>query len=260
MAPTSRTPLIALALLAVASGTATASGFQLTEQNVSGMGNAYAGSAVATDNASTIYFNPAGMTQLQAREVSAGVAAIGPSFRFHDQGSRVGAFASSGEGGNAGGWAALPNAYASLALGRDVYVGVGVGAPFGLKTEYDVPWIGAAQSTLFEIKTYNVNPSLAYRVNERLAFGVGVNWQRLEANYDRQAATTPAGSRVPIKLALDDAAWGWNPAPCSRSRRRPRSAPRTARRSNTTPVASSTSITAEPAASMPAPTSSCPTP
>ncbi len=209
MAPTSRPPLIALAL-AVASGTATASGFLLTEQNVSGMGNAYAGSAAATDNASTICFNPAGMTQLQAREASAGVAAIGPSFRFHDQGSRVGAFNGTGDGGNAGGWAALPNAYASWALSRDVYVGVGVGAPFGLKTEYDAPWIGAAQSTLFEIKTYNVNPSLAYRVNERLSLGVGVNWQRLEANYDRQATTTPAASRVPIKLALDDVAWGWN--------------------------------------------------
>ena len=210
MASTSRTPLIALALLAVASGTASASGFQLTEQNVSGLGNAYAGSAAATDNASTIYFNPAGMTQLQDREASAGLAAVGPSFRFHDQGSRVGAFNGAGDGGNAGGWAALPNAYLSWALSRDVYVGVGLGAPFGLKTEYDQPWIGAAQSTLFEIKTYNVNPSLAYRVNERLSLGVGVNWQRLEANYDRLATTTPAGSLIPVKLALDDAAWGWN--------------------------------------------------
>jgi long-chain fatty acid transport protein len=210
MAPRNRPKLIAFLLLAACCGKTGASGFQLTEQNVSGMGNAYAGSAAATDNASTIYFNPAGMTQLQDRELSVGVAAIGPSFRFHDQGSRVGAFSSAGDGGNAGGWAALPNGYLSWAVSPDVYVGVGFGAPFGLKTEYEQPWIGAAQSTLFEIKTYNVNPSLAYRVDERLALGVGVNWQRLEANYDRQAATTPTGSLIPLKLALDDAAWGWN--------------------------------------------------
>lgn len=210
MAPRNRPELITLVLLAALSEAAGASGFQLMEQNASGLGNAYAGSAAATDNASTIYFNPAGMTQLQGREMTAGVAAVGPSFKFHDQGSRVGAFTATGDGGDAGSWAALPNGYLSWALSRDVYLGVGLGAPFGLKTEYDKPWIGAAQSTLFEIKTYNVNPSLAYRVNELLSLGVGVNWQRLEANYDRQATTTPAGSQIPLKLALDDAAWGWN--------------------------------------------------
>ena len=210
MAQNYRVKLIASSLLVACCGTAGASGFQLMEQSVSGMGNAYAGSAAATDDASTIYFNPAGMTQLRDREMSAGVAAIGPRFQFHDQGSLVGAFNASGDGGDAGSWAALPNGYLSWAVNQDVYLGIGFGAPFGLKTEYDKPWIGAAQSTLFEIKTYNVNPSLAYRVNERVSLGVGVNWQRLEANYDRQATTTPAGSLIPLKLALDDDAWGWN--------------------------------------------------
>ena len=210
MAQRYRVKLTVSWLLAACCGTAGASGFQLMEQSVSGMGNAYAGSAAATEDASTIYFNPAGMTQLRDREMSAGVAAIGPRFQFHDQGSRVGAFSASGDGGDAGSWAALPNGYLSWALNKDVYFGIGFGAPFGLKTEYDKPWIGAAQSTLFEIKTYNVNPSLAYRVNEQVSLGVGVNWQRLEANYDRQATTTPAGSLIPLKLALDDDAWGWN--------------------------------------------------
>ena len=88
--------------------------------------------------------------------------------------------------------------------------GVGFGAPFGLKTEYDNPWIGAAQSTMFEVKTYNVNPSIAYRLNDQVSLGAGANWQRLEANYERQATVTPAGSVTPIKLDLDDDAWGWN--------------------------------------------------
>ena len=202
--------LVPALLLIACCGGVSASSFQLMEQNASGMGNAYAGSAAATDNASTIYFNPAGMTQLQDREVSAGVAAIGPSFKFHNQGSRVGAFSTAGDGGDAGGWAALPNGYLSWALNKDVYIGVGFGAPFGLKTEYDKPWIGAAQSTMFEVKTYNVNPSLAYRVNDQLSLGAGVNWQRVEADYERQATVTPAGALTPVKLELDDNAWGWN--------------------------------------------------
>ncbi len=200
--------LIPALLLAAFSGAASASGFQLLEQNASGIGNAYAGSAAVADNASTIYFNPAGMTQLQGREVSGGISAVDPSFNFHNQGSNVGAFANSGEGGNAGGWAFIPNGYLSWALNKDIYVGVGFGAPFGLKTEYDNPWIGAAQATMFEVKTYNINPSIAYRVNDKVSLGFGLNWQRLDATYKRQASIGALGT--PVKLTLDDDAWGWN--------------------------------------------------
>lgn len=113
-----------------------------------------------------------------------------------------------GEGGDAGGLAALPNGYVSWSLTRDLYVGVGLGAPFGLKTEYDDQWIGAAQSTLFEVKTYNINPSIAYRVNDNVSLGFGVNWQRLEASYERVAATL--APTVPVVLQLNDDSWGWN--------------------------------------------------
>lgn len=200
------------ALMLVAfSGAASASGFQLSEQNASGLGNAYAGQAAVAENASTIFFNPAGMTQLQAHEVSGGVSAVGPSFKFKDKGSSVGFLAGTGDGGDAGGWAAVPNGYLSWAISKDLYVGVGVGAPFGLKTEYDSPWLGAAQSTMFDVKTYNVNPSIAYRVNDKVSLGFGVNWQRVEAIYERQVATiSPTHAASPLKLTLDDDAWGWN--------------------------------------------------
>lgn len=203
--------LIPALLLVAFSGAASASGFQLMEQNVSGLGNAYAGAAANPENASTIYFNPAGMTQLQDREFSVGLAGIGPSFKFHDDGSSVGALAGTGEGGDAGGWAALPNGYASWAVTKDIYVGVGVGAPFGLKTEYDNPWLGAAQSTFFEVKTFNINPSIAFRVNDKVSLGFGVNWQKVEADYERQAGVAAAIlANSHVKLHLDDDAWGWN--------------------------------------------------
>ena len=211
--------LIPALLLTAFSGAASASGFQLLEQNLSGLGNAYAGSAAVAENASTIYFNPAGMTQLQDREVSGGLAAIGPSFKFHNEGSSLtGNLAAEGTGGDAGGWAAVPNGYLSWALTKDVYVGVGFGAPFGLKTEYDDRWIGAAQSVMFDIKTYNINPSIAFRVNEKVSLGFGVNWQKVEAEYVRLATVGGAalgpqlayGDRVTSTMNLDDSAWGWN--------------------------------------------------
>jgi long-chain fatty acid transport protein len=211
------TQLMTALSLGLFSSYGAAAGFQLLEQNVSGLGNAYAGTAAVAENASTIFFNPAGMTQLKDREFSVGVAAIGPSFKFSDNGSSAGAFTAAGNGGDAGSWAAVPNAYMSWALNKDLYVGVGLSAPFGLKTEYSSPWIGSAQSNSFSVETMNLNPSIAYRVNDALSVGGGVSYQHIDAKYKRLAATgaVPGVPAVVTTTALVTAtlkgdAWGWN--------------------------------------------------
>lgn len=202
--------LLALGTLTLGAGSASAAGFQLLEQNASGIGNAYAGSAAVAENASTIFFNPAGMTQLQAREMSVGASAVRPSFKYDDKGSTATGFLG-GDTQDAGSWAFIPNGYLSWALNKDLYVGVGLGAPFGLITEYDDDWVGAAHSIKFEIKTYNINPSIAWRVNDVVSIGAGLNWQRMEAEYDRIAAVVSAPlSMTHAILDADSDAWGWN--------------------------------------------------
>lgn len=182
------------ALLLIAfSGAASAAAFQLWEQNASGLGTAYAGSAAVADNASTVFFNPAGMTQLTGVQLSAGVAGVGPRYEFRDQ-------TGAPSGGNAGSWAAVPNAYLSWQLTKDLFVGFGVSAPFGLATEYDSGWAGAAQAIKSEIKTVNFNPSLAYRVNDKVSLGFGVNYQTIDAELTNSV----------LRLKGDDSAWGWN--------------------------------------------------
>jgi long-chain fatty acid transport protein len=183
------------ALLLIAfSGAASAAAFQLLEQNASGLGNAYAGSAAVADNASTIYYNPAGMTQLGSGiQLSVGVTGVGPSYEYRDQ-------AGVKSGGDAGGWAAVPNAYMSGQLTKDLFVGLGISAPFGLSTEYDAGWVGAGQAIKSEIKTININPSIAYRVSDKVSLGFGLNYQKIDAELTNSA----------LRLKGDDSAWGWN--------------------------------------------------
>ena len=199
------TPRILPALvLAAFSGTASAAAFQLWEQNASGLGTAYAGSAAVADNASTIFFNPAGMTQMPGIQLSAGVTGVGPRYEFSNDGSS-GLLGTGGNGGNAGGWAAVPNAYFSWQVAPDWFVGLGISSPFGLKTEYDSSnWIGRYQAIKSEITTVNYNPSLAWKVNDKVSLGLGVNYQTIDAEMTNM---TPAGL---YKLKGDDGAWGWN--------------------------------------------------
>src|SRR5690606_10949773 len=123
-------------------GIAHGAGFQLLEQNASGLGSAYAGSAAIAEDASTVYYNPAGMTMLPGMNVSAGAVAIKPSFKFSNGGTtgptQFGGLPTGGpDGGDAGTWAAVPNAYFTWQVNQRIWLGLGVGAPFGLMTDYE---------------------------------------------------------------------------------------------------------------------------
>jgi len=193
------------ALLLIAfSGAASASAFQLWEQNASGLGTAYAGSAAVADNASTIFFNPAGMAQLSGFQFSAGVNGVKPSYKFRSDGS-VG---TGGEGGDAGSWAAVPNGYLSWQVAPDWTLGFGISAPFGMSTEYkDNSWVGRYESLKSEIKTINYNPSVAYRVNDKVSLGFGLNYQTIDAELSSMVNT---GVDRISRLKGSDSALGWN--------------------------------------------------
>src|ERR1035437_8648387 len=102
---------VASALLVMA-GSAAASGFALIEQSGSGLGNAFAGGAASAEDASTIFYNPAGMSRLSGMQITVAGSMIRPSAKF--SGTSTGVVlqtAGPGMGGDAGSWALVPNGY-----------------------------------------------------------------------------------------------------------------------------------------------------
>lgn len=83
MKPSRRLALTAAVstVLFAAPTTLLAAGFYIQEQGASGLGRAYAGEAAIASDASTIYFNPAGMTRLESDEVQVGGASADPEYR-----------------------------------------------------------------------------------------------------------------------------------------------------------------------------------
>src|SRR5437762_5579582 len=96
---------------------ARAAAFALHEQGVSGLGNAYAGAAAVAEDASTIWWNPAGMTRLQGITATAALHVITPSAKFNNNNSQAACISAAvcrplgGNGGDAGDTAYVPNAY-----------------------------------------------------------------------------------------------------------------------------------------------------
>jgi len=200
MAPIAPNRLMLGLALAGMAGLTQAAGFALVEQNASGLGNAYAGQAAVAADASTIFFNPAGMTMLPDRQVVMAGHLIKPQAEFTGS-SNIGG----GDGGDAGGLAIVPNAYFAYRLTPDIHVGVGMNAPFGLKTEYDSTWAGRTQGIKSELKTLNLNPSVAWKASDTFSLGAGLSIQ-----YAKATLTNLAGAAGLATIEGDDFGWGFN--------------------------------------------------
>jgi long-chain fatty acid transport protein len=184
---------IASAFLFIAAERAHGAGFALYEQGISGMGNAYAGAAAVAEDATTVWWNPAGMARLpKGMNVAVGGAAIMPSWKFSNNGS-VPALGSNpaknGNGGDAGDTAFVPSAFFAMDLNPVWSFGVGISVPFGLKTEYDANWIGRFQGIKSEVQTVNVNPAVSYKFSDALSVGAGIN------PHVKRSTSLPASTR-----------------------------------------------------------------
>ncbi|HEX5337334.1 MAG TPA: outer membrane protein transport protein [Gallionella sp.] len=190
--------ILAGALLA-ASGGAMASGFGLLEQNASGLGNSYAGGAAAAEDASTIFFNPAGMTRLKGKQLLVAANGIQPTIKFSGTGQP-----GTDMGGDAGRLAVVPSGYFAMEINPQWRVGVGFGVPFGLQTEYSPTWVGRAHAIKSKIETINLNPSVAYQVNDSVSLGAGINYQRIRGELTSAVGTSTSS------MTGSDSAWGYN--------------------------------------------------
>ncbi|MDP3124133.1 MAG: outer membrane protein transport protein [Thiobacillus sp.] len=184
-----------------------AAGFALVEQNASGLGNAYAGQAASAQDGSTIFFNPAGMALLPDRQLVVAGHLIKPSAEFSGGNDfPIPGVNTGGNGGDAGSLAFVPNAYLVYRMSPDIHLGVGMNAPFGLKTEYDSTWAGSTQAIKSELKTINLNPAIAWKASESLSLGAGLSLQYIEATLSN--ATASANGIGTVKG--DDYGWGFN--------------------------------------------------
>ena len=183
------------ALLAT-SGAVFASAFALVETTASGLGNAYAGAAATADDAGTVWWNPAGMTRLEGPTASAALHVITPSSKFNNGNSQAACLPGpvcrplGSTGGDAGDTAYVPATFIVLPMGKSLALGLGISGPFGLKTEYNSDWLGRYQAIKSDLKTVNVNPSLAFKVSDMISIGAGMNYQKLDAELTNAVSMT----------------------------------------------------------------------
>lgn len=215
-------------MLAGVCAPASAAFFQLQENSVSGLGNAFSGGSASAEDASTVWYNPAGMTRLSGSQLAVAGHFIKPSLEFSKTSANLnpnlsGGPISGGNGGNAGESAFLPNIYFTKQLSEQLYLGFGLNAPFGLATDYDDNWVGRYYADRSEIKTVNFNAALGYKVSQEFSVGGGINYQKIDAKLTQAidygsicalagvgACAAPGANDGHADVTADDATWGFN--------------------------------------------------
>ena len=159
--------------------TASASNFQLTEQSVTSLGRAHSGGAAAAEDASSIWYNPAGLTRLSGSEIMGGYSLIrfGADFTKTSATDATGQPLSGGEGGSVGKKGGPFFVYYSRPINDKWTFGFGVNTPFGLATKYDNDSIFRYQAIYSSVAVVNYNPTLAWKVNDQFSLGFGIDYQ-----------------------------------------------------------------------------------
>jgi len=208
--------LTVLVVLSFTAASAMAAGFRLPEQGAKAMGMGMAFTAQA-DDPSAIYYNPAGIVQLEGQNVMIGGTYIrenGADFSGTTPLTfNAGVFDTEQETQESLDFV-IPNAYWTRKAAPDFAYGVGIFAPFGLGQRY-----GNRQTSIFrnqvtnvEIQTVVVNPTVAWKFNDVLAMGVGIDFMYGKAKLSQAGVVNVGAPLNMFQLDLDGhgTAWGYN--------------------------------------------------
>ena len=176
-----------LALMAGATTAAHAGGFYLQDLSAKQAGNAYSG-AVTAKGADALWWNPAAIAGSTTKDLTFGAAYIDPKGTVDDTGSiivRPGQ-APASVGGNASSkdpisTGVLPNGSFSMPLNDRVAIGVTVTAPFSFETNYETGSWARYNADKTRLTTVDIQPVVAFKVNDWLSIGVGLNAEYTKA-------------------------------------------------------------------------------
>jgi long-chain fatty acid transport protein len=199
----------ALGLLAVATAQANAGGLAVHEQSVYGQGTSFAGIA-AGGALSSMYWNPATMTQFAGKGLEVGASAIFP-FAANTPlpgSSLFGAPVVGGGTSDIANDALVPNGYFTYQFSPNLWLGMSLNSPFGLSQAFPDLWAGrdyGANSS--KLVTYNAAPSLAYRFNDWISVGIGAQIQYAKATLSK--GFSPVGFAPPADVILHGDGWAY---------------------------------------------------
>lgn len=206
--------LVQLAVITIILSTSTfAGGFLTGTQGARAMGMGHAFVGMASD-ASAIYFNAAGITNLKGFNFMAGTTLISPSVEF------TGPKPLTTTTSTVDRTFTPINVYGTYSLDNGLSFGIGVYNPYGLGSEWPANWIGKSLAVETELVNFYINPTVAYKLTDDLSIGAGIIYVASNVKFYQVAdipaiplapgVALPAAPNVGINLEGDGTAMTFN--------------------------------------------------
>lgn len=168
--------LLVTVLCSGTASTAWAAGFAIDVHGGRATGMAAAVTAFI-DDAEAVYYNPAGLAQGKVLDLRVGATPIVPAFSYQNSAGQT----SSGIVRPV----PPPHIYASYGITDELSVGLGVFSPYGLVVPWHSGWEGRFLTLNSDLKTFYINPEVAYRFMGRVRVGAGIQIVRATVSLKR---------------------------------------------------------------------------
>jgi len=212
--------LASLASTMLVPAAAQASGFYVGDQSAKELARGFAGGAVAADDPSTIYYNPAGMTELGQVDLSSTAALLWVHSHERDTGSTrtvPGVPTAIPTGGNSGGNpfsqpTLVPSGFGVFRVNDSpVWLGLGISSAYAAKDRYDPGFFGRYDSTKSDVKTVDITPSIGIRLSDNVSIGASAIIEQVDIKL-RNALPNASPLQPDGQLAVsgDDMSFGWD--------------------------------------------------
>lgn len=202
-----RSSLTKLSTLLMLLGTSTtyAGGFQLFEYSASSLGNAFAGSAAAAEDASYGFFNPAGNTFLDKPQITGVASIIDVDTDAHIKESTANSIIGNifripaapvlgSDHQQVGTTNFVPALHVALPQCHRLAFGLSIASPYGLVTKYSGKSKARYLATWSKVTTIDVDPNVSLQVTPQLSIGAGIDIQYVKADLNQKV---PVGQNVP---------------------------------------------------------------
>ena len=201
---------IALGALIGAVNAAQAGAFLLREQSAVGTGLSTAGAAAGGAGLGSMFWNPAAVTDYAGLQSSSVLTGIQPS-ATNTSGAASSYAAFGTNSGDIAQGAVLPASYYSYQVNDKLWVAASITSPFGLETRNPVNWAGSPFGIHSKITSVDLNPSVAYKINDTLSVALGIQvlyFRAFQTNGIPNPANPPAGPTALGITTLKAASWG----------------------------------------------------
>ncbi|MFC5271069.1 OmpP1/FadL family transporter [Adhaeribacter terreus] len=187
---------------ALLSGMVQAGGFQVNLQGQKQIGMGHAGTGLALDEAS-VFFNPGAMSHLRQNGFQLGASGIISKIAYLETApGNTTAKSDNPTGTPFSAYGVFGKEESSLKFGLGVYT------PFGSKVKWGDEWIGRYGLNELELSAIFIQPTVSYKIGDKVGIGAGVVYSRGGVNLQRSIPVQDQDANDG-HAELDGSASGW---------------------------------------------------